>query len=545
MSDSSTHIVIRSEDLPRFDDVVPADDQAKARIAGSDLALQIPFGQIDMAEDNVRDAAATDIPGLAASIRRTGLVQAISVEPNPHDEGRWVVTDGHRRFLAIAALGLRPDDAVQVTPLTSTEDDPVSRTLRMVAANTHRADMSAMDEARVIARLAMVYDMSHVDIAEAMGGWNRKTVALRLALLELPAEAQQQVHDGELPVEGAQEIGRLIRDGALAATTERLIRQRANYHQVQSEWKRWRGTKAVEAFTAQAEARGFMVVSAINHVPVRSGYQPATRELLDEVDSAKAVKSLDPAKVKTLKEPVGDKRPILLIQRGFDSTAQVWTVRSEKKPEPVGAAGGHDQWRIQRAVGDVLVETRSRRAAELVHGEGSDMGNIEALRMAASIALGHFPTHRAEQLALLVGMDVIADEPASEGVRRRILWPQTVNAWLEQANTIAKLKQLLWAVALAETATLIGDYDGETGGIVPDSALPHVKVAAAAGIGNPLTDEELAAVEAHVQKRLADGGDPVAEVTDADAAPVVDDPALSAPDQYEGHDPAERADEEE
>lgn len=542
MSDSS-HIVIRSGDLPRLDGIAPADAEAKARIAGSDLALQIPFGQIDMAEDNVRDAAATDYRPLADSIRRTGLVQAISVEPNPHEEGRWVVTDGHRRFLAIAALGLKADDAVQVTPLTTTTDDPVSRTLRMVAANTHRADMSAMDEARVIARLTGLYDMSHVDVAEAMGGWNRKTVALRLALLELPAEAQQDVHDGTLPVEGAQEIGRLIRDGAPQSTTDRLIKQRANYHAVQSEWKRWRGTKAVEAFTAQAEARGFMVVANIRHVPVRSGYEPVTRDLI-EVDSAKAVKGLDPAKVKTLKEPTGDKRPILLIQRGFESDAQVWSVRSQKKAEHVSPGSGMDGWRAERAARDVLVETRSRRAAELVHGEGGDLGNLDALRMAASISLGHFPNHRAEQLALLAGMALVADEPASEGMRRRVLWPQTVNAWLDEANTIAKLKRLLWAIALTESAVLLGDYDGTDGGL-PDSALPHVRAGVEAGIGEPLTADALAKVQAHVKARLEAGADPVEEVTDADAEPVVTDPALAPPEQYEGHDADEPASDEE
>lgn len=510
MTTTETELVPASDlVVAPFPGVTPADPEAKARIAGAAEAMTIPFGVIDMGADNVRDALNTDIAGLAASIRRLGLVQAIGVEPSPR-EGRWLVNDGNRRFLALAALGLNGDDPVPVTPLTAGES-AVTRVLRMLAGNLHREDLSPLDEARVVARLASVYEMTHDDIAEAMGGWNRKTVALRLALLELPADAQEAVHGGEWGVEGAQEVGRLIRDGAPPSIVEPLIAGAANHAKAMAEWARWRSMKAVAAMTEALEARGFAVVNSFAHVPTRTGYEAQAKATL-ELNKPADCKGVDPAKVQTVQEPNGKKRPILVVQRGLEGVA-VWTVANVKRATPPATPEGPADWQVKRFAAETMVETRLRRAEAIAHSAAADMSNTAALRLAASIALGQFPVARVERLARVVGLPAELDDNEELPYIQRLRWPETVQAWLTEASTLAKLKALIWAVTLVEGAVLIGEEDGvDFESPAPDGEpapapvrLPHVAEAMAAGLGNPLPPAEWDGIVSQARSKMQAG----------------------------------------
>ena len=71
-------------------------------IRGSDLALTMMWKNLVVGDDNIRDAAATDIEGLADSIRRVGLIEPIVVEQ--HSKDKWLVAAGHRRYLALQHL---------------------------------------------------------------------------------------------------------------------------------------------------------------------------------------------------------------------------------------------------------------------------------------------------------------------------------------------------------------------------------------------------------------------------------------------------------
>lgn len=501
MTDTPT--VVSPADFPTFPDVVPADADARARIAGAAEAMTIPFGLIDMGADNVRDAADTNIPDLAESIRRLGLVQAIGLEPSPN-EGRWLVNDGHRRILALAALGLNDDDPVPVLPLTSTEGSPVTRVLRMLAGNLHREDLTPIDEARVVARLHGLYEMTHEQIAEAMGGWNRKTVAQRLSLLELPADAQAAVAAGEWGVEGAQEVARLVRDGAPAQTTNALISARVNFDAAQMVWRKWRVTKAMASMAEVLESRGFTVVTALTHCPTRSGYEAQGRDRLD-ISKPGDAKGLAPDKVKTLKDP-STKRPVLFVQRGWDNEVAVWTVRQSKTHTPSWASGEPAEWQVDRFAQETMVDVRYRRA-EALAADDAGLSSVEALRLAASMILGPLRRPKAERLAGLVGMPLTIDDDD------RLNWPATIEAWLDQAANMAGFKRLFWATALLDAAYTLGDHDGDPivdddgQPIDPPTYLPHVAHAMAAGIGSPLPPDQWAAARDKARAKMAERTD--------------------------------------
>ena len=112
-------------------------------IRGSDLALTMMWKNLVVGDDNIRDAAATDIEGLADSIRRVGLIEPIVVEQ--HSKDKWLVAAGHRRYLALQHLGLAGDDLVPVHTLEKAEGN--ERTTRMLAENVHRQNLNVIGSA--------------------------------------------------------------------------------------------------------------------------------------------------------------------------------------------------------------------------------------------------------------------------------------------------------------------------------------------------------------------------------------------------------------
>jgi ParB family chromosome partitioning protein len=73
---------------------------------------------------------------LAKSIRAIGVVQPISVRPDPSADGRYIINYGERRYRAAAIAGLSAIPAfIHKTPSSYTQ----------VAENLHRADLSPME----------------------------------------------------------------------------------------------------------------------------------------------------------------------------------------------------------------------------------------------------------------------------------------------------------------------------------------------------------------------------------------------------------------
>jgi ParB family chromosome partitioning protein len=122
---------------------------------------------------------------LAESIRANGVVQPISVRPDPRAPGRYTINYGERRFLASLIAGLvsipvfvhkTPDDYTQVNE------------------NLHRADLSPMEMALFIQRRLDAGEKRN-EIATKLG-YKKSYVTEHLALLESPACVEKAYASG-------------------------------------------------------------------------------------------------------------------------------------------------------------------------------------------------------------------------------------------------------------------------------------------------------------------------------------------------------------
>lgn len=118
---------------------------------------------------------------LAASIKASGVIQAIVVRPLPAGSGaaKYEIVAGERRWQAAKLAGLT-DIPVIVRPLSDKEAVAVA-----LIENIQREDLTSAEEARALKRLIDEFSLTHAEIAETIGR-SRAAVSNLLRLLDLP-----------------------------------------------------------------------------------------------------------------------------------------------------------------------------------------------------------------------------------------------------------------------------------------------------------------------------------------------------------------------
>ncbi|WP_294949869.1 ParB/RepB/Spo0J family partition protein [Sulfurivirga sp.] len=143
---------------------------------------------------------------LADSIRTQGVVQPIVVRPV---ETGYEIIAGERRWRAAQQAGLK-----EVPVIVRQADDQQTLALALIE-NLQREDLNPIEQAQGLARLIDEFALTHEQLAEAVG-LSRSQVSNLLRLLNLPAEVQAWVHDGQLSMGHARALVALPEPLALA-----------------------------------------------------------------------------------------------------------------------------------------------------------------------------------------------------------------------------------------------------------------------------------------------------------------------------------------
>lgn len=117
---------------------------------------------------NVRNMSRKDnkdgLDELVASIRMEGLRVPLTVVPSESEPGKYVLTNGHRRFAALTAIDFK--DPVPVTVDIKGETE-VDRTIGLITHNSGK-DLAPVEKGFVYARLAKL-GLKNADIARRCG----------------------------------------------------------------------------------------------------------------------------------------------------------------------------------------------------------------------------------------------------------------------------------------------------------------------------------------------------------------------------------------
>lgn len=175
-----------------------------------------------------RDFDPDSLRELADSIAAQGVVQPIVVRPI--GEGRYEIIAGERRWRASQQAGLSEIPVV-------IRDVPDKAAMAMgLIENIQRDDLNPLEEAAGLHRLLNEFELTHQQIAQAVGK-SRTTVTNLLRLLELNEDVKRLVETGEIEMGHARALlglqGQAQSDAAYDVAnkglsvreTERLVRR--------------------------------------------------------------------------------------------------------------------------------------------------------------------------------------------------------------------------------------------------------------------------------------------------------------------------------
>jgi ParB family chromosome partitioning protein len=183
--------------------------------------------RIDMREESLQE--------LADSIRAQGIVQPIVVRPLPNPTGRaerrYEIVAGERRWRAAQLAGLDSVPAV-------VKDLSDSATLAIaLIENIQRENLNPIEEAVSLRRLVDEFEMTHSDVADAVGR-SRAAVSNLLRLLDLTSPVRKMLEARELDMGHARALlgltskeaqpelaRRAVQMGWSVRATEKAVRQ--------------------------------------------------------------------------------------------------------------------------------------------------------------------------------------------------------------------------------------------------------------------------------------------------------------------------------
>ena len=143
----------------------------------------------DLREDTLQE--------LAESIRAQGVVQPVLVRPLGGD--RYELIAGERRWRAAQLAGLREVPAV-------IRDLPDRAAIAVaLIENIQREDLNPLEEAAALHRLIVEFELTHQQVAEAVGR-SRAAVSNLLRLLDLTEDVQGLVRERKLDMGHARAL---------------------------------------------------------------------------------------------------------------------------------------------------------------------------------------------------------------------------------------------------------------------------------------------------------------------------------------------------
>jgi ParB family chromosome partitioning protein len=165
----------------------------------------------------------TALEELSLSIQSQGIIQPIVVRPLDEDKGEYEIIAGERRWRAAKLAQL-----TEVPCLIKDVPDESAVAIALIE-NIQREDLNAMEEAIALERLLTEFDLTHQEVAIAVGK-SRTTVTNLLRLNNLHDEVKTFLENGDIEMGHARALLALDDDlqaeaAGIVATKELTVRE--------------------------------------------------------------------------------------------------------------------------------------------------------------------------------------------------------------------------------------------------------------------------------------------------------------------------------
>jgi len=165
--------------------------------SSSDALRQLPVGQIHRGKYQPRREMNPEaLEELANSIRTQGVIQPIIVRPDGND---FEIIAGERRWRAAQQAGLH-----EIPAIIREVPDEAAMAIALIE-NIQRESLNPIEEAAALQRLINEFEMTHQQVAEAVGK-SRTTITNLLRLLTLPDAIKSLLERGAIEMGHARAI---------------------------------------------------------------------------------------------------------------------------------------------------------------------------------------------------------------------------------------------------------------------------------------------------------------------------------------------------
>lgn len=206
--------------------VVGKGDQGEA---GEDHQLQtLPIEHMQRGKYQPRkDMNPEKLQELADSIKAQGIIQPVVVRMIASE--KYEIIAGERRWRAAQLAGLQ-----QLPVVIKDIDDRAAMAIALIE-NIQREDLNPLEEAEALRRLLEEFEMTHQQVADAVGK-SRATVTNLLRLIELHPEVKKllvnrQLEMGHaralLSLDGPKQVAaahKIVKEGLTVRAAERLVK---------------------------------------------------------------------------------------------------------------------------------------------------------------------------------------------------------------------------------------------------------------------------------------------------------------------------------
>lgn len=196
--------------------------------AGDNHLKEIPIEFLQPGQYQPRkDMHSEALEDLAASIKAQGVMQPIVVRPVAN--GKYEIIAGERRWRASQIAGLASIPAI-------IKDVPDEAAIAMaLIENIQRENLNPMEEAEALHRLQQEFDLSHQEVADAVGK-SRATISNLLRLMSLGKATRTLLEHGDIEMgharamlslseeQQAQTARQVVAKGLSVRQTEALVR---------------------------------------------------------------------------------------------------------------------------------------------------------------------------------------------------------------------------------------------------------------------------------------------------------------------------------
>jgi len=177
--------------------------------------------RVDMHPESLED--------LANSIRAQGVVQPIVVKPT--GTGSYEIIAGERRWRAAQLAGLQDIPAV-----VRDVSDQAAMAMALIE-NIQRENLNPMEEANALQRLIKEFQLTHQEVAEAVGR-SRAAVSNLLRLLELNDDVKQLLEQRQLEMGHARAL-LALKDATQSAAARAVAEKGLSVRETEALVKRW------------------------------------------------------------------------------------------------------------------------------------------------------------------------------------------------------------------------------------------------------------------------------------------------------------------